>query len=76
MPGFWRTVPPPDKKFPGAIAEPSALNNTRLGSSELNVSTGFAAPPVKAEFLPAASVAATAMPPVVAGCPQICPTLL
>lgn len=76
MSGFWRTVPPVDKKFPGVIAEPSALKNTRLGPSELKVSTGLAAPPVKAEFLPVALVAATAMAPVAAGCPQICPTVL
>ena len=41
MSGFWRTVPPVDEKFPGVIGLPSAWKNTRLGPSELKVSTTF-----------------------------------
>ena len=52
MSGFCRTVPPVDEKSPGVMAVPSGLKKMRRSPSELNVSTGLAAPPVNRVALP------------------------
>src|SRR4051812_36881628 len=45
--GLFRTWPPVEEKFPGVRAVPFARKKNRRGPSELKVSTGLVAPPVK-----------------------------
>ena len=78
MSGFWRTAPPVEEKLPGVMAVPSAWKKTRRVPSELKVSTGFAAPPMKAVSDPAVATltAATLKELVAAECPRVLPAVL
>jgi hypothetical protein len=59
MSGFCSTIPPVEEKLLGVYAAPAALKNIRRGPSELKVSTGLAAPPVKGVVRFWTSLAAT-----------------